>query len=43
MMLVAVGASAKLTWGYWALAALPTNLIVLVFTGWLCLRMFPLR
>ncbi len=41
MMLAAVGASAKLTWGYWALAALPTNLIVLVFTGWLCLRMFP--
>jgi anion transporter len=41
MMLTAVGASAKLTWGYWALAALPTNVIILLFTGWLCLRMFP--
>ena len=41
MMFTAVGASAKLTWGYWALAALPTNLIILLFTGWLCLRMFP--
>ncbi len=42
MMLTAVGAaSVKLTWGYWALAALPTNLIVLLFTGWLCLKMYP--
>jgi anion transporter len=42
MMLTAVGAtSAKLTWGYWTLAALPTNLLVLLFTGWLCLKMFP--
>ena len=41
MILAAVGVSTKLTWGYWALAALPTNLIILVFTGWLCLRMFP--
>ena len=40
MILTVVGASAKLTWGYWALAALPTNLIILLFTGWLCLRMF---
>lgn len=41
MLLTAAGASVKLTWGYWALAALPTNLIILLFTGWLCLRMFP--
>jgi len=42
MILTAVGAaSTRLTWGFWALAALPTNLVILLFTGWLCLRMFP--
>jgi anion transporter len=41
MILTAVGVSSKLTWGFWALAALPTNLLILLFTGWLCLRMFP--
>lgn len=40
MIVAAAGASTKLTWGYWALAAVPTNLVVLLFTGWLCLRMF---
>lgn len=40
MILAAAGASAKLTWGYWALAAVPTNLVILVFAGWMCLRMF---
>lgn len=41
MIAVAAGASVFTTWSYWALAAVPTNIIILIATGWLCLKMFP--
>lgn len=41
MISAAAGASMFTTWSYWALAAVPTNIIILAATGWLCLKMFP--
>ena len=41
MIAAAVGASMATTWSYWALAALPTNIIILIITGWLMLKLFP--
>jgi anion transporter len=41
MIAAAAGASMFTTWSYWALAAVPTNVIILVAAGWLCLKMFP--
>jgi anion transporter len=40
MIAAAAGVSVFTTWGYWALAALPTNIIILAITGWLVLRMY---
>jgi anion transporter len=41
-MIVAVtGATAATTWGYWALAALPTNILVLIAAMWIPLKLFP--
>jgi solute carrier family 13 (sodium-dependent dicarboxylate transporter), member 2/3/5 len=37
----AVGASVYTSWSYWALAAAPTNLLLLFFSGWFLLKMFP--
>jgi sodium-dependent dicarboxylate transporter 2/3/5 len=37
----AAGLSAFTTWSYWALAAVPTNLILLILTAWLLLKMYP--
>ncbi len=37
----AVGASVYTSWSFWALAAAPTNLILLFFSGWFLLKMFP--
>ncbi len=41
MIVAAVGTSALTTWGYWALAALPTNLLVLFAAMWIPLKLFP--
>lgn len=41
MIAAAAGASFATTWSYWALAALPTNIIILLLTGWLVLKLFP--
>jgi solute carrier family 13 (sodium-dependent dicarboxylate transporter), member 2/3/5 len=41
MIAAAAGISLYTTWSYWALAALPTNIVILVATGWLVLKMFP--
>ncbi len=41
LIAAAAGASLATTWSYWAMAALPTNLVVLAFTGWLLLRLYP--
>ena len=37
----AAGASIFTTWSFWALAAIPTNVIILAATLWLCLKMYP--
>ena len=41
MIAAAAGASFATTWSYWALAALPTNIIILIITGWLVLKLYP--
>ncbi|SDF83267.1 SLC13 family permease [Sporolituus thermophilus] len=41
MIAAAAGASLYTTWSYWALAAVPTNIIILYLTGRLLLKMFP--
>lgn len=41
MIAAAAGVSLYTTWSYWALAALPTNIIILVLTGWLLLKLYP--
>ena len=41
LIAAAAGASLFTTWSFWALAALPTNLIILAATLWLCLKMYP--
>ncbi|HWR31526.1 MAG TPA: DASS family sodium-coupled anion symporter [Negativicutes bacterium] len=41
LIAAAAGASIFTTWSYWALAAVPTNIIILCITLWLCLKMFP--
>lgn len=41
MITAAAGISVYTTWSYWALAAVPTNVIILLFTAWLVLKMFP--
>lgn len=35
------GANAFTTWGFWALAALPTNILVLLAAMWIPLKLFP--
>ena len=37
----AVGASVYTSWSFWALAAAPTNFVLLFFSGWFLLKMFP--
>ena len=41
MIAAAAGVSAYTTWSYWALAAVPTNIIILILTGWLVIKLFP--
>jgi len=41
MLAAAAGASTFLTWGYWCLAALPTNLLVMLACYLILTRMFP--
>lgn len=42
MITVAIGgASAMTTWGFWTLAALPTNILVLLCAMWIPLKLFP--
>lgn len=41
LIAAAAGASVFTTWSYWALAAVPTNIAILVATLWLCTWMFP--
>ncbi|EAX48803.1 anion transporter [Thermosinus carboxydivorans Nor1] len=41
MIAAAAGASVYTTWSYWALAAVPTNIIILYLTGRLLLKMYP--
>lgn len=41
LIAAAVGGSVFTTWSYWALAAIPTNLIILAATLWLCLKLYP--
>lgn len=41
LIAAAAGASTFTTWSYWALAAVPTNILILCATLWLCLKMFP--
>jgi len=41
LIAAAAGASVYTTWSYWALAALPTNIIILLVTAWLLLKMYP--
>ncbi|MDR3591042.1 MAG: DASS family sodium-coupled anion symporter [Negativicutes bacterium] len=41
MIAAAAGASVSTTWGYWALAAVPTNVVILIVTAWLMLKLFP--
>jgi sodium-dependent dicarboxylate transporter 2/3/5 len=40
-VIAAVGVSEYTTWGYWALAAAPTNLVVLFMAGWVLCKLFP--
>ena len=41
LIAAAAGASLATTWSFWALAAVPTNVIILIATLWLCLKMYP--
>ena len=41
MIAAAAGTSVFTTWSYWAIAAVPTNIIILAACGWLLLKMFP--
>lgn len=41
MITAAAGTSMMTTWSYWAMAAIPTNIIILLATGWLVLRLYP--
>lgn len=41
LIAAAVGGSIFTTWSYWALAAIPTNIIILGATLWLCLKLHP--
>lgn len=41
LIAAAAGASVGTTWSYWALAAVPTNIIILAATLWLCLKLYP--
>lgn len=41
MIAAAAGVSIYTTWSYWALAALPTNIVILAITGWLLLKLYP--
>ncbi len=41
MIAAAAGMSVYTTWSFWAMAALPTNIIILFCTGWLVLKMYP--
>jgi len=40
-IIAAVGASTYTSWSYWALAAAPTNFIILFVTAWLLIKLFP--
>jgi anion transporter len=40
-IVAAVGTSKFTSWGYWALAAAPTNLILLLLMCWYLVKMFP--
>jgi solute carrier family 13 (sodium-dependent dicarboxylate transporter), member 2/3/5 len=40
-VIAAVGVSTYTSWSYWALAAAPTNFIVLFLAAWMLLKMFP--
>lgn len=41
MIAAAAGVSLYTSWSYWALAALPTNVIILIVTGVMLLKLFP--
>jgi len=41
IVIAAVGTSQYTSWSYWALAAAPTNLIILFISGWVLLKLFP--
>lgn len=41
LIAAAAGGSMFTTWSYWALAAVPTNIIILLMTLWLCLKLYP--
>jgi len=40
-VIIAVGVSTYTSWGYWALASAPTNLLILFVAGWLLIKIFP--
>ncbi|WP_371377169.1 DASS family sodium-coupled anion symporter [Sporomusa aerivorans] len=40
-VVAAVGASMYTSWSYWALAAAPTNLLILFIAAWLLIKLFP--
>lgn len=40
-VIAAVGVSTYTSWGYWALASMPTNLIILFVAAWLLIKLFP--
>lgn len=40
-VIAAVGASVYTSWSFWALAAAPTNLLILFIAAWLLLKLFP--
>jgi len=40
-VIAAVGVSTYTTWGFWAMASAPTNLIILFIAGWLLIKVFP--
>lgn len=40
-IIAAVGASTYTSWSYWAMAAAPTNFIILFVAAWLLLKLFP--
>lgn len=40
-IIAAVGVSTYTTWSFWAMAAAPTNLIILFVSAWLLLKLFP--